>query len=168
MRLRSRTKNTHQAKNNTMLFWLIFLVALLATLATDYFYLIIHRAATLFLVPIFLMGAVLRSTPVTASEAMLGFLVGYGFLWIFKMVYQRYRGVDGLGQGDLELLGTIGTFVGPLGALYTVTYGSIVGTLVATAMLLLKRADAQTQLPFGVFLVLGCLGYCLSWRAHLL
>lgn len=139
------------------LFWSIFISALLVTFVTDYYYLLIHRAATIFLIPLFFLGALLCATPCNLLEALLGSFVGYGFLWSFKTFYSWYRNIDGIGQGDLELLGMIGSFLGPMGVLYTITFGSIIGTIVAIFMIFLKRADAQTQLPFGSFLVIGCL-----------
>ena len=155
-------------------FWSIFLLALLVTFVTDYYYLLIHRAATLFLIPLFLLGAFLCATPCNLLEALLGFFVGYGFLWCFKTFYLWHRNIDGIGQGDLELLAMIGTFLGPMGVLYTITFGSIIGTVIAVIMLLAKRAHAQTQLPFGSFLVVGCfiyvlimLNYC-PWLKNLL
>ncbi len=141
------------------LFWSIFLIALVVTFFTDYYYLLIHRAATIYLIPLFLFGAFLCATPCTLLEALLGFFVGYGFLWCFKTFYLWHRNIDGIGQGDLELLATIGSFLGPMGVLYTITFGSIIGTLIALIMLFTKRADAQTQLPFGSFLVIGCFIY---------
>ncbi len=143
------------------LFWSLFLIALLVTFVTDYYYLLIHRAATLFLIPLFLLGAFLCATPCNLLEALLGFFVGYGFLWSFKALYLWYKNIDGIGQGDLELLAMIGSFLGPLGVLYTITFGSVLGTIIALLMLLAKRAHAQTQLPFGSFLVVGCLVYLL-------
>lgn len=140
-------------------FYLIFLVALAATAVTDYLYLQIHRAATIFLIPLFLLGAYFCATPVTLTESLLGVLVGYGFLWIFMKAYFAYRGFDGLGQGDLELLAMVGSFLGPMAVFYTITLGSMLGTLIALVLMLLKKAHAQTALPFGTFLVFGCFLY---------
>lgn len=137
----------------------LFCVALLITLITDYLYLLIHRGATLFLIPIFLLGAYSSLTSVTLFESFAGVLVGYGFLWLFKTVYRAFRDIDGIGQGDLELLAMIGSFLGPLGVFYTITLGSTLGTLAAVALIALKRADGRTALPFGSFLVIGCLVY---------
>lgn len=149
-----------------ILLWSIFLSALTVTFFTDYYYLLIHRAATLYLVPLFLLGASLGATPSDLPHALLGFFVGYGFLWIFKVGYAHYRGADGVGQGDLDLMGTIGSFLGPLGALHTITLGSILGTVIALCLVMVKKAHAKSQLPFGSFLVLGCIAY-VAYRAML-
>jgi leader peptidase (prepilin peptidase)/N-methyltransferase len=141
------------------LFYLIFLAALAATAITDYLYLQIHRAATIFLIPLFAIGAYFCLTPVTLIESLLGVLVGYGFLWLFMKAYRAYRGFDGLGQGDLELLAMIGSFLGPMAVFFTITLGSMLGTVVALVLMLLKKAHAQTALPFGTFLVFGCFAY---------
>lgn len=142
-----------------ILLWSIFLSALTVTFFTDYYYLLIHRATTLYLAPLFLLGASLGVTPSDLPHALLGFFVGYGFLWLFKVGYARYRGVDGIGQGDLDLMGMVGSFLGPFGALHTITLGSILGTAVALCLIMAKKAHTKSQLPFGSFLALGCLIY---------
>ncbi len=141
------------------LFWSLFLTALLVTFFTDYYYLVIYRSVTIFLIPLFLCGAFLRVTPCTITQSLLGVFVGYAFLWVFKNFYLWYKNIDGIGQGDLELLAMIGSFIGPMGVLYTITIGSVVGTCIALLMLLTKHTHTQTHLPFGSFLVLGSLIY---------
>ncbi|MBY0109971.1 MAG: A24 family peptidase [Candidatus Babeliaceae bacterium] len=141
------------------LLWIVFVAALLVTFLTDYYYLLIYRAATIFLIPIFFCGAFLCATPSTITESFLGVFVGYAFLWMFKYFYLWYKNIDGIGQGDLELLAMIGSFMGPMGVLYTITFGSILGTCIALLMLFTKHAHTHTQLPFGSFLVIGCLLY---------
>ncbi len=149
-------------------FLILFCIALLITLITDYLYLLIHRGVTLFLIPIFLLGAYFCLTSVTLLESLAGVLVGYGFLWLFKTIYTAFRSIEGIGQGDLELLALIGSFLGPLGVFYTITLGSTLGTLVALVLIALKRADGQTALPFGSFLVIGCFMYlALMTAGHL-
>jgi len=143
--------------NNLFLFF--FCTALLVTFITDYLYLLIYLPATIFLIPIFLIGAHLSLTPITLYESLLSVIVGYGFLWVFKTGYAAFRGIDGIGQGDLELLAMVGSYLGYMGVFYTVTFGSVIGTLCALALILFKKADAQTALPFGSFLAIGSLIY---------
>ncbi len=146
----------------------LFCLALLVTFVTDFLYLIIHRAATLLLIPFFLLASTYGLTPVTFSESLFGICIGYGFLWLFNALYARFRQRDGIGQGDFELLATIGSYLGIEGVLFSMTLGSCIGSLFAILLLVLKRADAQTALPFGSFLVLGCFVYMTLIYLHLI
>ena len=138
---------------------IIFYAVLAVTVVTDYLYFQIYRAASLFLIPLFFFFSFFDLTPVTLQESALGAFVGYGVLWLVNTLYRAYRKHDGIGQGDMEMLGMIGSFLGPLGALQTLMLGSIAGSCLALLLLAFKRAQADTQLPFGVFLALGAALY---------
>lgn len=149
-------------------FFILFIGALSVTIVTDALYMLIYRQVTLFLIPIFLFGASLNATPVTFMSSLLGMITGYAVLWLFKTAYTWYRGVDGIGQGDLELLALIGSFLGPIGALQSLAFGSYIGSLFALMLIVTKKAAAQTALPFGVFLGAGCFVYLIAMLNHLL
>ena len=77
----------------------------------------------------------------TASALFLFFF----FLWLGS------RG-RWLGLGDAKLAGLIGLIFSPLQALAVVYSAIFGGALVAVILLLSKRANWQTRLPFGSFL----------------
>ncbi len=137
----------------------LFFGALVITAFTDYYYLLIYRTVTIFLIPVFLWGAYFGLTPVFLDQALWGIVVGYGFLWLFKTVYRLVRHQEGIGQGDLELLAMIGSFLGPVGGVSTITLGSTLGTICAVVLLALKKTTAQTPLPFGSFLAIAGMIY---------
>lgn len=85
-------------------------------------------------------------------SSLLGVLLGGGVLWATGALYERVRGVEGMGMGDVKMLGMIGGVLGWPLMLLTLVWASIVGGLVG-AVLLATRADARTTaLPFGSFL----------------
>jgi leader peptidase (prepilin peptidase) / N-methyltransferase len=45
-------------------------------------------------------------------QALIGAALGYGVFWLIGFVYFRWRGVDGLGQGDAKLLAAAGAWLG--------------------------------------------------------
>lgn len=86
------------------------------------------------------------------ASALLGALLGGGVLWAIAEIYVRVRGVEGMGMGDVKMLGMIGAFLGaPLMAL-TLVLASFAGALTGVALMAGGRGDLQQRLPFGTFL----------------
>jgi leader peptidase (prepilin peptidase) / N-methyltransferase len=74
-------------------------------------------------------------------------------LWGIGMLYQKIRGREGLGFGDVKMVGMIGAFQGLAPALLTVVVGSVLGSVCGLLYIFLKKEDASTyELPFGSFL----------------
>jgi leader peptidase (prepilin peptidase)/N-methyltransferase len=96
------------------------------------------------------------------SGSLTGILVGGGVLYLVAIGYQRLRHQEGLGGGDIKLLGMIGAFVGIMGVIFTVLVASVVGTLVGLAVMRRSNKGLTTMLPFGPFLSLGAVSY-LFW-----
>jgi leader peptidase (prepilin peptidase)/N-methyltransferase len=63
-------------------------------------------------------------------DSVLGAAVGGGLLLVVRAAYLRFRGIEGLGLGDVKMLAMIGAFTGPAGALLTLFAGSVAGSLV--------------------------------------
>ncbi len=82
-----------------------------------------------------------------AAAAALGYLLFRGVAW----AYRRFRGRDGLGEGDAKLMAAAGAWVG-VTALSSVLLGGAVLTLAAGVVEALRRGEglrATTRLPFG-------------------
>ena len=85
-------------------------------------------------------------------SSLLGALLGGGLLWAIAEIYVRVRGIEGMGMGDVKMLGMIGAFLGaPLMAL-TLVLASFAGALTGVALMSGGRGDLQRKLPFGTFL----------------
>ena len=93
--------------------------------------------------------------PVVAAAT--GFAVGAGVSILIAMAYRAIRGRDGLGFGDVRLLGAMGLILGPF-VLLAYALGNILGVLVAVPQMLLSRKGgpiSTRSIPFGPFLALG-------------
>ncbi len=66
---------------------------------------------------------------VSVRDALLGALLGAGLLLLVSEVYFRLRKMEGLGMGDVKMMGMVGAFVGWKGVLLTLFLGSLSGTL---------------------------------------
>ena len=127
----------------------------------------------------FPFGSDLVAPLTSALDALLGAAVGAGFIYGAGAIYLRWRGMEGMGFGDVKLMAMVGAFVGIKLTVFTIFTASLVGSLFGVGTVLLvwvKRthrfmrslANAQAarrrgwqsaqmvyrfyQMPFGVFL----------------
>lgn len=113
------------------------------------------------------------------ADSLLGAAVGASFIYGIGMLYKLWRGVEGMGFGDVKLMAMIGAFLGVRLSVFTLFTASIAGSIFGlctvavvwvrrTRRLLLRRRRVGTalrrawgsaniayryyQMPFGVFL----------------
>jgi leader peptidase (prepilin peptidase) / N-methyltransferase len=77
---------------------------------------------------------------ISLLDAACGAAIGASFIYAVGEIYFRARGVEGMGFGDVKLMGMVGAFLGPKLTLFTIFMGAIVGTIFGvTAMLAVWR-----------------------------
>ncbi|MDQ7784786.1 MAG: prepilin peptidase [Desulfomonilaceae bacterium] len=86
------------------------------------------------------------------KTSLLGTLFGGAILYLPAIVYEKLRGAEGLGGGDIKLLATIGAFSGVHGVIFVLFFASLVGSAVALVTMAVKGSSAKTPIPFGPFL----------------
>lgn len=91
-------------------------------------------------------------------ESLMGGLGPAVALWLIGEIYYRIRGREGLGFGDVKMIGMIGAFYGLQGALLTLIIGSLAGSVLGLLFIFLTKKDSATyELPFGSFLGVAAL-----------
>ena len=112
-------------------------------------------------------------------DSLLGAALGASFIYGVGQIYLRWRGMEGMGFGDVKLMAMVGAFLGMKLTIFTIFTASLAGSIFGLTTVLivwLKRthrfmkrlADAQAarrrgwqsaqmvyryyQMPFGVFL----------------
>jgi leader peptidase (prepilin peptidase)/N-methyltransferase len=87
-----------------------------------------------------------------ARHALLGIVVGSGYLWLFAWIWATFLKREGLGGGDIKLAAMFGALLGPVGAFTTITLAAFGGALAGTLLILRGRGGMRSELPFGAFL----------------
>ena len=112
-------------------------------------------------------------------DSLLGAALGASFIYGAGAVYLRWRGMEGMGFGDVKLMAMVGAFLGMKLTIFTIFTASLAGSLFGLATVLMvwvKRTHRSTrrlaslqaarrrgwqsaqmvyrhyQMPFGVFL----------------
>ena len=131
----------------------VFIAAMIAVFWIDLDHMIIPDVISLNGTVVGLAAATGGLLPgVTWPDSYIGLILGGLILYIPAVVYEKIRGIEGLGGGDIKLLAMIGTFVGPYGVIFVLFFASFIGSLTAFAGMALRRTESSTPIPFGPFL----------------
>lgn len=74
---------------------------------------------------------------VSLADAVLGAVVGAGFVFGSGMIYKLARGTEGMGLGDVKLMAMVGVFLGLRLTVLTIFGASILGSIFALILLFL-------------------------------
>jgi leader peptidase (prepilin peptidase)/N-methyltransferase len=87
------------------------------------------------------------------TEAAFGAALPAFFLWFGGWAYEKWRHREGLGFGDVKLIAMIGAFLGLNGALFSLMFGSVAGSVLGYGYIKLTGKDPSGyELPYGTFL----------------
>ncbi len=88
------------------------------------------------------------------SKALYGFLVGFGGTYSVTWLFYKFRGVVGLGGGDIKLFGVLGLLLGPVGIIQNIFVSCFLGSLVGVIFILTGKMKKDSPMPFGPFIIL--------------
>jgi len=166
----------HDGLTLALPFDLVFVAALVALIFIDAEHMILPDVITLpgilfalvarALVPNlygldFLSEGLLAGWPdwtISLFGALFGAAIGGGSLWLMGWLWERLRGVEAMGLGDVKMMFMVGAFLGwPLTVL-TIFIGVLGGSVIGVGLMLRQQErDMQMLLPFGIFLGSGAI-----------
>lgn len=95
---------------------------------------------------------------VSLIGAGFGALAGGGSLWLMGFIWERLRGVEAMGFGDVKMMLMVGAYLGWRLTILTIFIGVFTGSLTGiTVMLRRAQRNLQMMLPFGIFLGIGAI-----------
>ena len=109
--------------------------------------------ATLGLLRIFLIEDVWAAAGALGEGVIIG-----AVFWLLRRLYFKFRGIQGLGLGDVKFLNAAGIWVGVAGIPMLLLVATITALACVGAVQLSGRTlTAQTSMSFGPFLAIGLL-----------
>ncbi len=107
--------------------------------------------------PLLWVGLLLALLPmfVAAPSAIIGAAIGYLSLWSVYWLFKLLTGKEGMGYGDFKLLAALGAWMGPVSLLPIVLLSSLIGALVGSSLIVLRKRDSQIPMPFGPFIAVA-------------
>lgn len=147
--------------------YVLFAFVLMVAGAIDWDTGLILNKITYFATPLFLAFSLfLGGTPPWFGA--LGMAVGFLLLWGTSRAYFLLTKRVGLGDGDIKLIALIGTIVGVQGVAMTLTFASVLGLVVGTALAFAAKRKSTLRhfsIRFGPFLAAGAILYLLFRNA---
>lgn len=104
-------------------------------------------------------------TPLGWTASLIGMALGAGSLLSVAVAYWLVTKREGMGMGDVKLLGAIGAFLGWEAVLFTIFMASVSGALLGGVLLLLSGGDRHLEIPFGPYLAFGAVLYLFAGEA---
>jgi leader peptidase (prepilin peptidase) / N-methyltransferase len=92
---------------------------------------------------------------VTPTDAIVGAVGGYLFLWATYWGFKLITGKEGMGYGDFKLLAAIGAWLGWQVLPATILVAAVVGLIYAVMTSLTGRRGKAQPIPFGPFLAIA-------------
>lgn len=92
---------------------------------------------------------------ISIINSLLGGLIGYGIIYLIILL------THGMGEGDADIAGICGLFLGIKGSLVSLFLAIIIGGIVASIILIFKSKDGKSEMAFGPCIALGCIISCL-------
>lgn len=92
---------------------------------------------------------------ISIINSLLGGLIGYGIIYLIILL------THGMGEGDADIAGICGLFLGIKGSLLSLFLAIIIGGIVASIILIFKIKDGKSEMAFGPCIALGCIISCL-------
>jgi leader peptidase (prepilin peptidase)/N-methyltransferase len=92
-------------------------------------------------------------------NSLIGGIFGYGIIWSIIFFYKQIRNKEGMGLGDAKLLAAIGFWFGWISIPFVIFSSSIVALILVIPSLLNKSRKFSSQIPFGPFIIIGCILY---------
>jgi leader peptidase (prepilin peptidase) / N-methyltransferase len=86
-------------------------------------------------------------------SALIGGLAAFAVFFVLNLVYPK-----GMAFGDVRLSGVIGLYlgwIGPKTLFLGLFLGFLTASIVGIGLIVARRADRKTPVPFGVFLAIG-------------
>lgn len=110
-----------------------------------------------------LFGVIGGDRAMSVAESVFGAVLPAGTLFLGGWLFEKLRKKEGLGLGDVKMMAMVGSFLGVRGAILTLIFGSLAGSIIGVIYIKATKQDMGSyQLPFGTFLAAAAIFAALS------
>ena len=97
-------------------------------------------------------------------NSIIGGVAGYTIIWVIIFLYKKLKNIEGMGLGDAKLLAAIGFWFGWIALPFVLFFSSLTALIISVPSLIKKTKNLQTKIPFGPYIILGCVLYLLCFE----
>lgn len=95
---------------------------------------------------------------VSIIGGVIGAIIGGGSLWLMGWIWEKLRGIEAMGLGDVKMMFMVGAYLGWRLTVLTIFLGVLSGSLIGIGLMAKQRErNMQMLLPFGIFLGIGAI-----------
>jgi len=117
-----------------------------------------------------LLNGLLAGMPLWAASligALIGALIGGGSLWLMGWTWEKLRGIEAMGLGDVKMMFMVGAYLGWRLTILNIFLGVLSGSVIGIVLMMRQgKRNMQMLLPFGVFLGIGAIA-ALLFGSHI-
>jgi len=101
------------------------------------------------------------------TQVLMGFAIGGGGLLLIALLGTLLFRKESMGMGDIKLAAMVGVFLGVKGVAFTLLMAFFVAAFFSLGAMALKKANRQSQIPFGPFIAVASVMY-LFWGEQMI
>ncbi len=92
-------------------------------------------------------------------DSLIGGFFGYVIIWLVIFIYKKFRNKEGMGLGDAKLVSVIGFWFGWISIPFVIFFSSAIALIKVIPDLIKNKKDLSSEIPFGPYLIIGCLTF---------
>ena len=97
-------------------------------------------------------------------NSLIGGVAGYTIIWLIIILYKKLRNIEGMGLGDAKLLSALGFWFGWICLPFILFFSSLIALIINIPSLVNKTKNFETKIPFGPYIILGCVFYLIFFE----
>ncbi len=147
----------------------VFLILGLLLIPISFIDIDYHLILNKITLPGILLGAILTLSfhVLSYKQVLIGFIIGGGGLLAIAFLGGLLFRKESMGMGDIKLAAMVGVFLGVQGVTFTLLVAFFVAALFSIGAMALKKANRQSQIPFGPFIAVASVVY-LFWGEQMI
>ena len=144
--------------NENFIFTSLFILGLIILFFTDFLFFILPNTVVFFL---YITGfiQILFNYPLGFTDGLTGMVSGIVFFYFIAKLYKIIRKKEGMGMGDVKLVGALGLWIGLSGLIFVIPISAILGIFYIIILVALKKMKLKEQIPYGCFLIISAIGW---------